>query len=285
MREAIRNALIAGIPEVEGRIFEPHSASADTQKPYLIVKENAEQDNTEWAGFRGHIEVWPYVEESSYTEVDALAKKVAATLNMQLITDETGDAITCVSDGMLEDVADTEWQALTRCVNFYVLALQPSEVQGPLANDPWIDALVSWTQAILGNGYDVRGGQLPVGYKRPAVLWRLDNIQIEDCGSLAFDVVKGVACHVFGRNAVEEANVAVQLIEEMGNAVKLPISAAERRYMTIRDIKGNVYTDALKQGHIRATVARRTRRPREEVAIIGSVSTDGHIEQNQEEGV
>ena len=49
MREAIRNALIAGIPEVEGRIFEPHSASADTQKPYLIVKENAEQDNTEWA--------------------------------------------------------------------------------------------------------------------------------------------------------------------------------------------------------------------------------------------
>ena len=206
--------------------------------------------------------MWPYVEESSYTEVDALAKKVAAPLNMQLITDETGDAITCVSDGMLEDVADTEWQALTRCVNFYVLALQPSEVQGPLANDPWIDALVSWTQAILGNGYDVRGGQLPVGYKRPAVLWRLDNIQIEDCGSLAFDVVKGVACHVFGRNAVEEANVAVQLIEEMGNAVKLPISAAERRYMTIRDIKGNVYTDALKQGHIRATVARRTRRPR-----------------------
>lgn len=278
MRDAIRNALISGVPEVGGRIFEPHTASADTEKPYLIVKENAEQDNTEWAGFRGRIEVWPYVEESSYTEVDALAKKVAATLNMQLLTGDDGEAVTCISDGMLEDVADTEWQALTRCVNFYVLALQPSDVPGPLNNDPWIDALVVWSKAILGDGYDVQGGQLSVGYKRPAVLWRLDNINIEDCGSLAFDVVKRVACHVFGRNAVEEANIAVKLIEEMGNAVKIPISAAERRYMTLREVSGNVYTDALKQGHIRATLSRRTRRPREEVALIGSLNTDGHIE-------
>lgn len=278
MRDAIRNALISGVPEVGGRIFEPHTASADTEKPYLIVKENAEQDNTEWAGFRGRIEVWPYVEESSYTEVDALAKKVAATLNMQLLTGDDGEAVTCISDGMLEDVADTEWQALTRCVNFYVLALQPSDVPGPLNNDPWIDALVVWSKAILGDGYEVQGGQLSVGYKRPAVLWRLDNINIEDCGSLAFDVVKRVACHVFGRNAVEEANIAVKLIEEMGNAVKIPISAAERRYMTLREVSGNVYTDALKQGHIRATLSRRTRRPREEVALIGSLNTDGHIE-------
>lgn len=278
MRDAIRNALISGVPEVGGRIFEPHTASADTEKPYLIVKENAEQDNTEWAGFRGRIEVWPYVEESSYTEVDALAKKVAATLNMQLLTGDDGEAVTCISDGMLEDVADTEWQALTRCVNFYVLALQPSDVPGPLNNDPWIDALVVWSKAILGDGYDVQGGQLSVGYKRPAVLWRLDNINIEDCGSLAFDVVKRVACHVFGRNAVEEANIAVKLIEEMGNAVKIPISAAERRYMTLREVSGNVYTDALKQGHIRATLSRRTRRPRDEVALIGSLNTDGHIE-------
>ena len=281
MRDAIRNALISGVPEVGGRIFEPHTASADTEKPYLIVKENAEQDNTEWAGFRGRIEVWPYVEESSYTEVDALAKKVAATLNMQLLTGDDGEAVTCISDGMLEDVADTEWQALTRCVNFYVLALQPSDVPGPLNNDPWIDALVVWSKAILGDGYEVQGGQLSVGYKRPAVLWRLDNINIEDCGSLAFDVVKRVACHVFGRNAVEEANIAVKLIEEMGNAVKIPISAAERRYMTLREVSGNVYTDALKQGHIRATLSRRTRRPRDEVALIGSLNTDGHIEKGR----
>lgn len=277
MRDAIRNALIIGVPEVEGRIFEPHTASADTQKPYLIVKENAEQDNTEWAGFRGHIEVWPYVEESSYTEVDALAKKIAVTLNMQLLVGDDGEAVTCISDGMMEDVADTEWQALTRCVNFYILALQPSSVQGPLDNDPWIDALVIWSKTIFGDGHEVYGGQLPTGYKRPAILWRLDSISVEDCGSLAFDVIKRVACHVFGRNAVEEANIAVQLIEEMGNAVKIPISKAERRYMTLREISGNVYTDALKQGHIRATLSRKTRRPREEVALIESLDTDGHI--------
>ena len=75
MREAIRNALIEAIPEVEERIFEPHTATPDTQKPYLIVREMTETDNTAWAGYRARIEVWPYCEQSSYVEVDKLAKK------------------------------------------------------------------------------------------------------------------------------------------------------------------------------------------------------------------
>ena len=62
MREAIRQALIDGVPEVESRVYEPFAAGPETEKPYLIVRETAEEDNTEWAGFRGRVEVWPYVE-------------------------------------------------------------------------------------------------------------------------------------------------------------------------------------------------------------------------------
>ena len=46
MRDEIRAALIDGVPEVEGRIFEPHTASADTEKPFLIVKDVGESYNT-----------------------------------------------------------------------------------------------------------------------------------------------------------------------------------------------------------------------------------------------
>lgn len=277
MREEIREALIAGVPEVEGRIYEPHTAAAATQKPYLIVKETGRDDNTEWAGFRAGIEVWPYVEQSSYNDVDALARKINATLNMQLLVSEEGDAVTCIADGMEADVIDEEWEALTRCVKFYVLALQPSEIQGPLENDPWIDALVTWTQEKLGTDYVVYGGKLPVGYVRPSVLWRLDGMEITDAGAAAFDVNKTVIAHVFGRNAVEEANIAAWIAEQMGAAFKIPLRAAERAYMTLKELNATLYTDAMKQGHIKATVARKTRKPHEEMPLMTELHTSAEI--------
>lgn len=277
MREVIRQALIDGVPEVEGRVFEPFAAGPETEKPYLIVRETAEEDNTEWAGFRGRVEVWPYVEQGSLKDVDDLSKEIAIALNMQLLEGDDGDALTCIHDGSGEDIVDEEWDALTRCVYFYALALQPAGTPGPAENDPWIDALVSWTKEKLGDGYNVYGGKLPASYKRPAVLWRLDNTSIDDAGALAFVVSKQVACHIFGRNAIEEGNIAISIAEQMGAAVKIPLKPSERLYMTLQSINATLYTDALKQGHLRAILTRRLKRPREEVAKIAKVTTDGII--------
>ena len=277
MREAIRQALIDGVPEVEGRVYEPFAAGPETEKPYLIVRETAEKDNTEWAGFRGRVEVWPYVEQGSLKDVDDLSKKIALALNMQLLEGDDGDALTCIHDGSGEDIVDEDWDALTRCVYFYALALQPAGTPGPAENDPWIDALVSWTKEKLGDGYNVYGGKLLASYKRPAVLWRLDNTSIDDAGALAFVVSKQVACHIFGRNAIEEGNIAISIAEQMGAAVKIPLKPSERLYMTLQSINATLYTDALKQGHLRAILTRRLKRPREEVAKIAKVTTDGII--------
>ena len=277
MREAIRQALIDGVPEVESRVYEPFAAGPKTEKPYLIVRETAEEDNTEWAGFRGRVEVWPYVEQGSLKDVDDLSKKIALALNMQLLEGDDGDALTCIHDGSGEDIVDEDWDALTRCVYFYALALQPAGTPGPVENDPWIDALVNWTKEKLGEGYNVYGGKLPASYKRPAVLWRLDNTSIDDAGALAFVVSKQVACHIFGRNAVEEGNIAISIAEQMGAAVKIPLKPSERLYMTLQSINATLYTDALKQGHLRAILTRRTKRPREEVAKIAEVTTGGII--------
>ena len=277
MREAIRQALIDGVPEVEGRVYEPFAAGPETEKPYLIVRETAEEDNTEWAGLRGRVEVWPYVEQGSLKDVDDLSKKIALALNMQLLEGDDGDALTCIHDGSGEDIVDEDWDALTRCVYFYALALQPAGTPGPVENDPWIDALVDWTKEKLGEGYNVYGGKLPASYKRPAVLWRLDNTSIDDAGALAFVVSKQVACHIFGRNAIEEGNIAISIAEQMGAAVKIPLKPSERLYMTLQSINATLYTDALKQGHLRAILTRRTKRPREEVAKIAEVTTGGII--------
>ena len=277
MREAIRQALIDGVPEVEGRVYEPFAAGPETEKPYLIVRETAEEDNTEWAGFRGRVEVWPYVEQGSLKDVDDLSKEIAVALNMKLLEGDDGDALTCIHDGSGEDIVDEDWDALTRCTYFYALALQPAGTPGPVENDTWIDALVDWTKEKLGDGYNVYGGKLPASYKRPAVLWRLDNTSIDGAGALAFVVRKQVACHVFGRNAIEEGNIAISIAEQMGAAVKIPLKPSERIYMTLQSINATLYTDALKQGHLRAILTRRTKRPREDVTKIAEVTTGGII--------
>ena len=275
MREIIRQALIDGVPEVEGRVFEPWVATADTEKPYLVVRETAESDNVEWAGFRGRIEVWPYVELESLSVVDSLAKEINEALHMKFLADGEGEAITCIADGMGEDISDMDWDALTRCVSFYTLAIQPTETRGTADNDPWVDALVSWTQDLLGKGYEVYGGKIPGTYQRPAVLWRLDNLEITDAGAYAFDVKKKVACHVFGRNAVEETNIAVLIAEHMGSQYKIPLKIAERRFMTLQDLNVSLYTDSMKQGHLRAILSRKTQKPQEEVALMQEFSSQG----------
>lgn len=278
MREAIRQALINGVPEVEGRIFEPHTASADTQKPYLIVRELSESDNTEWAGFRCRVEVWPYCERTSYIDVDTLAKKINNVLDKQLLGSDDSDAITCIADGMSTDTVDEEWDALTRCVNFYVLALQPATIQGPIINDPWITALVDWSKTILNgiaDGY--YGGILPTGYKRPSVLWRLSNISMEECGMLGFDVIKQITCHIFGRNAVEEINIAAKLAEEIQTAIKIPLDISKRYYMLVRELEVRAYSDASRQGQLEITLSRKVKRPQNELPLMQEATFKGKI--------
>lgn len=278
MREAIRQALINGVPEVEGRIFEPHTASADTQKPYLIVRELSESDNTEWAGFRCRVEVWPYCERTSYIDVDTLAKKINNVLDKQLLGSDDSDAITCIADGMSTDTVDEEWDALTRCVNFYVLALQPATLQGPIINDNWLMALAEWSKEKLSEQVtDCYSGILPTGYKRPSILWRFDGMDVEECGALGSEVIKNITCHIFGRNAVEELNIAMKLIEDIKTAIKIPLDIKNRWYMTVKNVSGHFYTDALKQGQIKLSLARKVKRPYDEAPLMMETYFDGRI--------
>lgn len=284
MREAIRNALIEAIPEVQGRIFEPHTATADTQKPYLIVREMAEDDNTAWAGYRARIEIWPYCEQTSYVEVDSLAKKISNALDKQLLGTNT-DTITCIADGMSDDTVDEEWDALTRCVNFYVLALQPATIQGPIVSDDWLTALTDWSKEKLAECVtDCYSGILPTGYKLPSILWRFDGMDIEECGAFGYEVTKNVTCHVFARNAVEELNIAMKLIENIRAAIKIPLDIKNRWYITVKNISGHFYTDSIKQGQIKLSLSRKVKRLYDTAPIMMKTYFDGKIGSSKMKG-
>lgn len=146
MRSAIRQKLIDSVLEFGGRVFEPHVAGPKTQKPYAVIRQGVETGETPWTGFRRIIEVWPYVSRTSFKDVDALAEKIEAALDKQLLTDTvTGEVFSCFYLGTTgSDFVDQEWDAITRGLRFEVfsLAWMITETVDP---DPVI-AMKNWTE-------------------------------------------------------------------------------------------------------------------------------------------
>lgn len=283
MRNAIRNALIDGVPEVEGRVFEPHAAAADTVKPYLVIKEGDDTQDVDWIGFRRPYEVWPYVDRTNFGDVDAIAKKVSAVLNEKLLTTDAGDAFTCIARGSSGDYHDEAWDAITRCVNFYVMALQPVDIPETVNDDPWIEAVSQWTSELLGSEYSVYKNRWPLGYKRPSVMWRLAEMNVTGQGMAIFDVRKKIVGHVLTRTSNEDIAIMTKIIEGLGNAIKIPLNRAERRYMTVSLPQVDFYADAMRTGQILLYLNRKTARPIEEVPLMAKVGIDGKVNEEGED--
>lgn len=272
MRDAIRSRLLLTIPEILD-VYEPHAAGADSPKPYAVVLQGEDTDESPWAGFRRIVEVWPYVSRSTFETIDALDKKIVAALDKQMLTTEAGEVFSCIYLGSAgQDVVDEEWDAITRGLRFAVMALQSVGSPQAVTSDPWLTALGEWTTLDMGPEWTVYNGVWPLGYSRPAVMWRVTSIGVDVLGMGSFRVTKRFAAHVIGTDINEELAGMMRLVESVGNAVKIPLHAAERRFMTVLEAKGNANADAMREGQITITLSMRTARPTEEAPLMQTVN-------------
>lgn len=279
MRAAIRQQLINQVPDIQGRVYEPHAAGASTQKPYLVLRQGVDTEDTPWTGFRRILEVWPYVARTTFQNVDDLAAKVVAALDKQLLTDTaTGEVFTCQYLGTAgPDFVDENWDAITRGLRFAVLALQPVAVPETVANDPWLEALAAWTGTTLGAGWNIYRNYWPLGYKRPAVMWRLAGVEVQEKARAMFEVRKKFIGHVIGSTPNEQVTGALTVVQELGNAIKLPLDIAEKRYLTVNNPAVDYRTDALTAGQLSVTLSRMTNRPAEEAPLMQRVYSTGQV--------
>ena len=279
MRLAIRQKLIESIPELGGRVYEPHVAGAKTQKPYAVIRQGVETEETPWSGFRRIIEEWPYVSRTSFKAVDALADKIKATLDKQLLTDtSTGEVFSCLYLGTAgHDFVDEEWDAITRGLRFAVVALQPVNVPETVPNDHWLEALALWTEGILGQDWTVYRGLWPLGYVRPAVMWRIAATEVNTLMASMFEVRKRFVGHVIGRTPNEQNDGVLKIVEALGSAIKVPLNQADRRYMTVIDPRADLQSNAITGGQITVTLQRKTTRPTEEAPLIQKVYISPNI--------
>ncbi|BFH66251.1 hypothetical protein J27TS7_10970 [Paenibacillus dendritiformis] len=277
MRNAIRERLIAAIPELKD-VYEPHAAEAKSEKPYVVVLQGQDSDESPWTGFRRIVEVWPYVSRSTFEKVDALAGKIIAALDKQLLTTEAGEVFSCIYLGSSgQDVVDEEWDAITRGMQFAVMALQPVGTDGQITSDPWVPALASWTTNIMGQDWAVYNGFWPLGYARPAVMWRVTGIDVTPISLGLYRITKRFTVHVAGNKEHPENAGVAALVERLGSEIKIPFDLKDRRYLTIMDPKANIGADALQEGQITVTLSRRVSRPQADVPLIRSVNYKSSI--------
>jgi hypothetical protein len=256
MREAIRTKLTT-ITDVGDRVFEPHAAGADTQKPYIVISQGPDSKESAWAGFRRDIEIWPNVARTSFVSVDALAKKVVDTLAAGALTTAGGDVFTCIYQGVVgDDVVHEDWDIITRGLRFAVLALQPVVVTDTVADDPWAAALASWSSTLLGATWTVYKNKWPLGYKKPAVMWRVANVETQNLNRAAYKETKTLICHVLGDTPNREVTGVETVTAGLLAAFKIVLEQKNRRYLTVEDAKGSYQANALTAGQVTAVLSR-----------------------------
>ena len=273
MRAAIRQKLIYDIPDIQGRCYEPQAAGPNTSKPYLVIRQGVDNEDSLWTGFRRIIEVWPYVARTTFQKVDDLAGKVITALDKQLITDEqTGEAFSCQYLGTIgQDYVDEDWDAITRGLRFAVLALQPVNVVDNTPLDPFIETIAAWTENRY-SGWHVYRQIWPLGYQKPAIMWRISNERYELFNIHSSWRYVDIVGHVVSVALGEQNAMVSELARALQLAIKIP---GDGGFLTVLNVRSDFQVDGFRQGQIRLTL-RGVVKPAEDADILmQKVQTNG----------
>ncbi|MGY0692620.1 hypothetical protein ACW2QC_07475 [Virgibacillus sp. FSP13] len=276
MRNAIREKLLAEIAEFND-VYEPHAAGPDSDKPYGVIRQGVDTEENDWMGFRRIVEIWPYVSRSTFTKVDDLQNKIVKALDQRVITDSaTGEVFSCIYLGTAgQDVVDNDWDAITRGLRFAVMALQHVEQGAIIKSEPWITALSKWTGGFLDDSWTVYENQLPLGYKRPCVLWRLDNYQVEGVSRSVYEVSKAIVGHVISPYANQKIEAGSTIVEKLMAEIKVPLNIDDRRYMTVHQPTADFKADGLNKGQINVRLSRKSSRIKDDIPIMKEIKHSG----------
>ncbi|GEA17500.1 hypothetical protein [Moorella sp. E306M] len=170
MRATIRQMLIEKVPQVQGRVYEPHVANPGAGKPFLVVREGVQDRGADWAAFSTVVEVWPYVDRTTFQQVDALAGAVINVLHRARFTDSGEQYLIDYLGTVGQDFADDDWDAITRGLRFRVFAL--GWLNGLTYDPDPVSVMRSWTAATWPEVQTDPATWSPAD-TAPGVYWRL----------------------------------------------------------------------------------------------------------------
>lgn len=245
MRAGIRKKLIDSIPELKD-CYEPTVPDKSTPKPYAVVLQGPDDKNNDPTSYKRTIEIWLYAERLTFLDLDSLMEKTISALDLQTITEDTGESYTCVFDGTIgDDVVDEEWDSIARGLKFNIIALHEDDESSV---DPWIEAVENYINSLIN--IPVYADYWKKNFAVPSVLCRILNIKPEAKTLGANKITKTIRCHFISKNK-GEANNFISIIEnQLIQDTKIPLNIADRRYLIINSIREDREADPLTVGQL-----------------------------------
>lgn len=260
--------------------YEPNVPNKQTSKPYAVVVQNDDTKNSEAVGFKRVIEIWFYVEKTSFKELDKIVEKAIKVLHMQTVEDtKANETFTCIFNGVVgQDGVDEDWDALYRGLQFTVIALHEDE---EINTDPWLDALKDFTETIAD--IEVYQNTWKKNFKVPSILWRVKSTSKERLNNALIKESKTIIGHIVNNNK-NQTNILIDNIEDgLITAMKIPLDIEDRRYLTIESISEDREADSLSKGQLTIELYRIKTIEKPRVPTMKNIYGKGNLKLDKED--
>ena len=272
MRAAIRQLLINGVPQVQGRVYEPHAAGPTTQKPYLVLKEGVQDPEAEWAAFSTVVEVWPYVNRTTFQQVDAIANAVINTLHRARFSEAEEQYLADYIGTAGQDFVDDEWDAITRGLRFRVFAL--GWLNGLTYEPDPVAVLQSWAKATWPEVHTNPATWSPAD-TAPGIYWRLVRIAPVQITQAVNWMEAQLAGHILAPSAA----VRLAWIRKVTEAL------TRQRRLTMQDgsplefwkITADSEADPMRKGQVQVTARFGVLQPAAQAEVLGRAVVGGAV--------
>ena len=273
MRKAIRQLLVSNIPEIQGRVYEPHAAGLNTPKPYLVLREGVQDPEADWAAFSTVIEVWPYVKRTTFQQVDSLANAIINTLHRARFSHASEEYLVVYLGSAGQDFVDKEWDAITRGLRFRVFAL--GWLNGLTYDPDPVAALQEWTAETWPEVQTNPTTWTPADIT-PGIYWRMVRLTTTEITVAVNWMEAQINGHILVPSAAVRLRWVRKVTEELAKQRRLKMS--DGGPLELLRIAADSEADPMRRGQIQLTVRFGVLQPRAQNEMLKKVVASGDID-------
>ena len=273
MREAIRQLLVNNIPEIQGRVYEPHVAGPNIEKPYLVLREGVQDPETDWSAFSTIIEVWPYVKRTTFQQVDALVNAIINLLHRARFSYNGEEYLVDYLGSVGQDLVDEDWDAITRGLRFRGFAL--GWLNGLTYDPDPVKALQEWTKETWPEAHTDPGTWSPADVA-PGIYWRMVRVATTEITAAVNWMEVQINGHVLAPSAAVRLNWVRKVTEELAKQRRLKMS--DDGPLELLRVIADSEADPMRRGQIQLTVRFGVLQPRAQHDVLRKAFAGGDID-------
>ena len=273
MRTTLRQILVDNITAVQGRVYEPHAAGLNNPKPYLVLREGVQDPEADWAAFSTVIEVWPYVNRTTFQQVDSLANAIINTLHRVRFSHAGEEYMVDYLGSAGQDYVDEEWDAITRGLRFRVFAL--GWLNGLTYEPDPVATLQNWTKETWSEAHTDPGTWAPADVA-PGIYWRMVRLTTTEITAAVNWMEAQINGHILSPSAAVRLSWVRKVTE--GIAKQRVLKMDDGGPLELLRVMADSEADPMRRGQIQLTARFGVLQPIAQYVMLKKVVASGNID-------